>query len=212
MGKNMRARKITNTGTLKNIGKFPSLKNKSTIWFESLLERDFLYLIEFDKNVVKYREQPFKVKYLLDGKQRYYTPDFFIERHNENQVIEVKPQSKVEKEDFIAFSNQMKTFFAKEGFEYHVITDLTIRLQPKLRNIKLLWYYARLPITTKHQILIHSLFSNLSSITFSEICSFFCQAKEQKELVYALLFHGYLLVDIKKPLNAESLISIGNLD
>jgi hypothetical protein len=63
----MRARTPRNTGTLKNIGKFPSLKNKSTIWFESHLERDFIYLIEFDKSVTKYQEQPFKVKYFLDG-------------------------------------------------------------------------------------------------------------------------------------------------
>jgi|SRR5215213_8496013 len=208
----MRARTPRNSGTLKNIGKFPSLKNKSTVWFESHLERDFIYLIEFDKSVTKYQEQPFKVKYFLDGKQRLYTPDFFVEGQTKKQVIEIKPQSKIETEEFIHFSNHMKDFFAKEGYEYLVITDSTIRLQPKLSNIKLLWRYARMPITTKHQILIHKLFSSSLNISFSEICSFLDQMKEQKELIYALLFHGYLLIDIEQPLTSESLVLMGDFN
>ena len=76
----MKARRITNTGTLKNIGKFPSLKNKTMVWFESHLERDFIYLTEFDKSVIKYQEQPFKIQYFINGKKYKYTPDFLIER------------------------------------------------------------------------------------------------------------------------------------
>ncbi|MET0752747.1 MAG: TnsA endonuclease N-terminal domain-containing protein [Pyrinomonadaceae bacterium] len=208
----MRARTPKNSGTLKNIGKFPSLKNKSTVWFESHLERDFIYLIEFDKSVTKYLEQPFKVKYFINGKQHLYTPDFFLERQTEKQVIEIKPQSKIESEEFIHFSNHMKDFFFGEGYEYLVITDTTIWLQPKLSNIKLLWRYARMLITTKHQILIQELFENSSSIPFSEICSFLYEAKEQKELIYTLLFHGYLLTNIEKPITMQSLISIGDFN
>ncbi len=208
----MRERTPKNTGTLKNIGKFPSMKNKSTVWFESLLERDFIYLIEFDKDVTKYQEQPFKIKYFLNRKQRLYTPDFFVERWNKRQVIEIKPQSKIETEEFIYFSNYMANFFAREGYEYLVITDTTIRLQPKLSNIKFLWRYARIPITTKHQILIHELFDDSLSIPFSEVCSFLCQSKEQKELVYTLLFHGYLLIDIEQQITMESMLSMGDFN
>lgn len=208
----MRSRTPRNSGTLKNIGKFPSLKNKSIVWFESHLERDFLYLIEFDKDVIKYQEQPFKIKYFLAGKQRFYTPDFFVKRQNKKQVIEIKPQSKTESEEFIHFSNQMKSLFDEKGYEYHVITDLTIRLQPKLSNIKRLWRYARIPITARHEILIYELFSNSSILSLAETCSFFSHAKEQKDLVYTLLFHSYLLTDIEKPISAESLISIGNFN
>ena len=114
---NERARIPKNTGTLKNIGKFPSLKNKTSIWFESHLERDYIHLIEFDDDVIKYREQPFKIKYSLNGNQRLYTPDFFVERQNRNQIIEVKPQSKIETEEFIAFSTFMKGFLGKEDFD-----------------------------------------------------------------------------------------------
>ena len=206
----MRARTPRNTGTLKNIGKFPSLKNKKTVWFESHLERDFIYLAEFDKNIIKYQEQPFKVKYFFNGKARFYTPDFLLHKRDKEQIIEVKPQSKFEKEDFVVFSDFMRDFFTNKGYEYLVVTDSTIRLEPRLTNTKLLWRFARIPITVRHQVLIHELFGNSSGISFSEVCSFLFQKKEQKELVYALLFHGYLLTDIEKPITAKSVISIGD--
>ena len=208
----MRSRTPRNSGTLKNIGKFPSLKNRATVWFESHLERDFIYLIEFDKNVIKYQEQPFKIKYYLDGKRHFYTPDFFVERREKKQVIEIKPQFKTEDEEFIDFSNQMKSFFAREDYEFLVITDLTIRLQPRLSNIKLLWRYSRLPITTKQQILIHELFGNSSSISFSEISSSLGQTNQPKELVYALIFHGYLMTDLEQQLTEKSIISVGDFN
>ena len=208
----MKSRKITNTGTLKNIGKFPSLKNGKLVWFESHLERDFIYLTEFDKDVVQYREQPFKIQYLLDGKRHNYFPDFLLERKDKKQVIEIKPQSKTEKDDFIYFSKIMKNHLAKEGYEYLVITDSSIRLQPKLSNIKLLWRYARLPINTKHKILLYELFDNSKSFSFIEICSFLEQAKELRELIYTLLFHGCLITDIEKPITRDSVILIGTFN
>jgi hypothetical protein len=208
----MRSRTPKNTGTLKNIGKFPSLKNGSIVWFESHLERDFIYLIEFDKTVIRFEEQPFKINYFLGGKRHYYTPDFLVERQNKKQVIEIKPQSKAEKDEFIYFSKVIANHLLKEGYEYHVITDSSIRLQPKLSNIQLLWRYARLPINTKHKILLYEVFSSSLSFSFSEICSFLDQAKEPKELIYALLFHGYLLTDIEKSINADSVILMGDFN
>lgn len=208
----MKSRKITNTGTLKNIGKFPSLKNGKLVWFESHLERDFIYLAEFDKDVVRYIEQPFKIQYLLDGKRHNYFPDFLLEKKDKKQVIEIKPQSKVEKDAFIKFSKIMKNHLAKDGFEYLVITDSSIRLQPKLNNIKFLWRYARLPIGTKHKIMLYKFFRSSPSFLFSEFCSFLNHAKEPNELIYSLIFHGYLLIDIEKSITEDSVISVGNFN
>ena len=39
-------RKVTNCGTKKNIGLFSSYKMQTGIWYESLLERDYMYLLE----------------------------------------------------------------------------------------------------------------------------------------------------------------------
>ena len=44
-------------------GTFPSYKNKRNIFYESLLERDFYLLLEFNDDVDSYEEQPFKIYY-----------------------------------------------------------------------------------------------------------------------------------------------------
>lgn len=57
--------------------KFPSVKNRVTIYVESLLERDAALRLELDPNVVAYWSQPrVDVFYMPDGQPYRYTPDF----------------------------------------------------------------------------------------------------------------------------------------
>ena len=71
--------------------------------FESLLERDFLKLLEFDETISDVLEQPFTLEYTNEkGKPAIYTPDFFVERSAKgyagfgrirpSMIIEVKPR------------------------------------------------------------------------------------------------------------------------
>lgn len=47
--------------------------------FESTLERDFLMLLEFDKNVERFEVQPIKLEWMNElGKPRSYTPDVLV--------------------------------------------------------------------------------------------------------------------------------------
>ena len=79
-------RKITNQGNKKKIGFFPSEKNgRSTAW-ESLVERDFMYLLEFDSSVISYIEQPLTISYKDNGKNYKYTPDLMVVRKNKTQI------------------------------------------------------------------------------------------------------------------------------
>lgn len=90
----MGIRKITNGGR-KVIGKFPSIKMGRMIMWESQIERDYLYLVDFDVDVIFCQEQPLIVRYYndSDGKIHNYTPDFLlIRRDNKKQVIEVKDE------------------------------------------------------------------------------------------------------------------------
>ena len=44
------------------VGYFKSYKNNKQLAFESILERDFFTILEFDDAVVSYEEQPFQIK------------------------------------------------------------------------------------------------------------------------------------------------------
>ncbi|MBD2181884.1 hypothetical protein H6S82_00250 [Planktothrix sp. FACHB-1355] len=46
-------RKFSNTGCRRVIGKFLSLKMNTTIWWESQIERDYIYWLEIDPDYQK---------------------------------------------------------------------------------------------------------------------------------------------------------------
>jgi hypothetical protein len=51
-----------------------------SVWWESQIERDYIYLLEIDTDVISYKSQPFFLNYMKEGKTRKYTPDFWVKR------------------------------------------------------------------------------------------------------------------------------------
>lgn len=151
------ARKITNTGTSKNINKFFSVKVSTQpicIVCESILEKDYMYLLEIDPDVVFFRGQYPQLKYTLDGKPHTYTPDVLIQRKSKDreQVVEVKSASKVSSEKNASLFQIVAPIYQKLGYGFLIITDELIQLQPKLNNIKLLHRYSRVSFTLQNFI------------------------------------------------------------
>lgn len=190
-----RARKVVRRGVKRTVGKFPTVKPvKRSVHWESQLERDFYFLLEIDPNVISFKEQPMRLEYILDGKKHYYTPDLLVERTDKKQVIEVKPKSKVK--EYGRIFQLASNICEKYGYEFRVITDEIIRLQPRLYNVKLLWRYSRIPIQPQHQILCREFFSTKREATLGEVMQFFVAKCAGKQIVFALLYRGLLEVDL----------------
>lgn len=169
-------RKITNTGSSKIIGKFPSEKSGRLVGYESQLERDYVFLMEYDRKVACFTHQPLRLRFTLNGKKRTYTPDYLVLMENdEKHVIEVKPEKKVARyaEKFEA----VKQILTDNGYIFSVVTEKFIRKQPRLSNVKLLHRYCRIsrrPEAVKaaegffaqaaEQVLIDDAISNLSTM------------------------------------------------
>jgi len=137
-------------------GRFYSLKNKSAIHTESTLEQDFCYVLEFDKTVIEYLEQPVKIKYSYQGKDRSYTPDFFIAgRENDRpymRIYEVKPLKflKLHKDTFDVKFTAATEWCKNKGWEFHVINE-SIRGQV-LENYKFLYQFKRYECFVGHSL------------------------------------------------------------
>jgi hypothetical protein len=200
----MSARKITNKGTKKVIGKFPSLKMNRSIWWESQLERDYIYLLEFDPEVCSYMEQPCRIRYVLDGKERSYTPDFLVVRSYVHQIIEVKPEHQAAKEENIALFRVVAPLFQRDGYEFLVVTDAAIRIQPRLDNIKLFTKYSRTTIDPQHRIACHEFFVGKHKASLGELGQFFSDRGVGMQVVYALAYYGILIIDLMKPISFSS--------
>lgn len=149
----MPVRKVPNRGG-NIIGCFPSLKLERMVAFESLIERDFLYLLDFEADVTWFAEQPLTIPYRHAGKNLSYTPDFHVVRGGQSILVECKPQKFIRNDD-----NQRKFAVAQmwcevKGWEFQVVSDEQLRRGFRVHNVKLLTQFARYNIepTVKHYI------------------------------------------------------------
>lgn len=122
------------------------------VWYESFLERDFIYLLEFDPDVVSFAEQPFSLEYPVAGKAHTYTPDFQVRYvRQRNVLVECKPKAYVDTDENRLKFRAAHAWCAERGWEFRVVTDDIVRQGPRLQNIKLLTRYARLGVPPQSQ-------------------------------------------------------------
>lgn len=199
----MSFRRICNGGRLLNVSKFPSLKMRRNVLSESILENDFIHHLEHDSNVISYKEQATRIFFELDGKRRYYTPDFLVVRRiGKPQIIEVKLREKIS-QWFLQLYRIITPICEREGFEFVVSTELEIRT-PFLGNIKCLWKYARTPLYPFHQVLCYELFGTRSTASLEDVFEFFANRGVHKQVVLALLYFGIISTDLSVPLGPSS--------
>ena len=199
-------RKITNQGRRNRVvGKFMSAKMKRAIWWESQFERDYCYILEHDRDVIAYRSQPITISYSFENCVYKHTPDFEIIRHSLvlPQYAEIKPDDNAIKEDFIRLHRARCAFFHERGNEYILCTGSHLREGHRLRNIKLLYRYARAsldPVLLNRLRDIIPANSRLSMLEFAERCGTqgadicFC---------YALIYHGEITIDLDSPIQPD---------
>ena len=151
----MPVRKLNRTYSRSVSGVKYAEKASRQIGFESTLERDFIYLLEFDYNVEYFEEQPLKIEYFgVDRKLRSYTPDFFVRYVNHSEpaawfqpmLFEIKYRAdlwKNWKELKPKFQAAVR-FAAQKGWRFKILTEKEIRT-PYLTNAKFLLNYRKTP-------------------------------------------------------------------
>jgi hypothetical protein len=147
------------------IGRFPSFKMQRMIAFESLLERDFIYLLDYATAVTWFEEQPLTIEYQHEGKLLHYTPDFHLIEHGQQVLVECKPDHFVNTPD-----NQRKFAVAQAwcqacNWQFRIVTDADVRAGYRLHNVKLLTAYARLRLDPVLRSRLYATLQSLSSAT-----------------------------------------------
>ena len=139
------ARKFNRSRTT---GKFMSEKmSPAATYWESTIERDYFFLLDFDRTVNWFRDHPFKIYYKLNGKKRHYTSDVLVSRGNRIQLVEVKDARELDSDDNKKAFQVGKQFCQERGYEYVVVTDAEIRAGYLLENVKLLTRYRKQSVT-----------------------------------------------------------------
>lgn len=205
------ARTPSNSGRRANIGLFSSFKMNDNFWYESHLERDYMYLLEIDPNVISYRSQPFKIKYLVQGKKRTYTPDLFVELATEKHVAEVKPVSKVNSERNQEIFRHVAPQCKEQGWKFVVVTDQMIRVQPKLNNVKLLYTYSKVSLSFKDYIDLEKQFQKKETASLEEVGRDLASQDIDRTKLLRALYYGILETDLMQPISSNSLLTFSQV-
>jgi hypothetical protein len=152
----MPVRKVSNRGG-NIIGRFPSIKMKRMIAFESSIERDYLYLLDYEQNIEWFEEQPLTIEYQHNDKALGYTPDFHIIEMGRNVLVECKPHTLVDKDENQRKFHSAQTWCAGRQWRFRVVTDRDIRSGFRLENVKLLTRYARHTVSPQAKGRIYAL-------------------------------------------------------
>lgn len=122
-------------------GYFPSAKLGRMVAWESLLERDAILLLEFSPGVSSYREQPTVVQYADELRIRDYYPDFELVLGCGSLVhLEVKPSARLADPRVADKLRKIATHYALRRQDFRVVTELEIRREPLLTNLRALAY------------------------------------------------------------------------
>lgn len=181
------------------VGTFPSLKLGRPVRYTSSLERDILFVLEFEQAIVRYQEQPFQIEMdLPDQKTHRYTPDYAVWLTDSRMLVECKPLERVA-ESHSQQQIQIGTqWSADNDWQFMVVTDVDLRAGKRLENLKLLWRYSRLPISEKDCVGWQARCQQ--SMTVLDLA----QSPNCVPVVMYLLFHHYLQADLSQPLTVQS--------
>jgi hypothetical protein len=193
------------------IGSFSSLKMKSSIKYESTIERDFLYFLEYDPTVVEYYAQPMIIKTTdIKGKGHTYTPDFQVIRIDRREIIECKPEALLDQPHSKQQIEMGEGWANDNDHSFVIVTDTDLRKDHTLANLKLLWRYSRLaiPTVTMANCITH-LKMHPEGVTFEDLARFLASVADMVEMqqpykqtpfIYGMMFRHIMKIDPAKPI------------
>jgi hypothetical protein len=194
-------------------GKITSLKMGGVPYcYESSLERDAMYLLEFDRSVKAYYPQPFSIDYVIGKRQYKYTPDLLVVKHDgENEVWEVKPDSKL-----IDPKVQVKWSVLKQHCELsrkkaRMVTDKDIRKDYLIDNVMFLKHYGRYSGNAKPLVEnVLSLLELKTCLTINDVLAQLTdyQKNDILKCVYYMLYEQIISMEHKERISLNTKIFI----
>jgi hypothetical protein len=200
------ARKVVHRSTARIVGAIPlPLKNSELIEWESTLERDAILIFGFCPAVTFIQSQPIKFEYLdSSNKVGIHYPDFRVDLGPQKYLIEIKEESQLRK--YQERTTLMKIQAPLQGYEYLILDESVLRIQPRLNNIALLMRYRALRPTDELISAAAHAFSKKTNWTIAELM-------KQHDIIdvvaiYTLLVNYLITMDLHTTITASSTVRL----
>lgn len=195
-------------------GSFASLKNGRNMLHESLLERDFFLMLEFDNSVESYEEQPTELHYTYNGKKIKYTPDCLVHYNDGRQscIYEVKFSNEVkEKKVFLAQKfEQIEEYLNDNDMDFKLFTEMDVD-SIYLDNLIFLYNFSVIRNQTKIDAIKKVFLKNIH-IAYQDFLNAYSSNKyEQAEAIpyiWYLVLINFLSIDLYKKISNETILKV----
>ena len=160
-------------------GHFPSIKNNTSIGFESKLEKAHFLALEFDNEVISYQEQP-QIEIFFNGKNQIYSADCYVKRvensSKKDSIVEVKYTNEIEKrKDYFEKRFEAATISAnKLNLDFEIYTEEN-HSEIYLDNLDFLYRYKLYPIENKYENQIINLVKKNKKISAFDLANLISQ-------------------------------------
>jgi hypothetical protein len=169
--------------------------------YESLLERDWMLLMDFDWAVEWICEQPLRFCYRLDGRLASHVPDLLVWRAGRPELCDVKTEARLEDPGFLAQVEATGRACAEAGIAYRVLSEPDRQL---LANVRWLAGFREPPADPDNERsrMLVELIRGASTG-----CALLAGAVEPafaRPVLMNLLWVGEVIVDLTEPICEES--------
>lgn len=187
--------------------------------YESSLERDFLSLLEFCPDVIRFEVQPVSIEWFDDsGKKHMYTPDVLVHYKPSRQPVtiilyEVKYRSDLRK-NWSVLQPKFKVaraFCRQKGWMFKLVTEVEIHTV-YLQNVRFLLPYMRNAVVHEYyepyMILLDQKLKELKTATPRELVAAVFQDEWNQAKILPVLWYlvavGEIGADLNLPLTMNS--------
>lgn len=201
-------------------GSFASRKNAQMDGFESLLEKEYMLLLDFDEHVEHFEAQPVTIP--VSGIPKGYTPDVLVYfRPNPNSgdirkplLTEIKHTDDLKRnaEKYAPKFAAAEEYALQNNWEFRVTTQNDIRI-PRLANIKFLREYRNIAPSIEDTTKLIHLVKTLGGTTTPTALLEQLIVNEDDQLHWLpVIWHSILtrelIADQDKPLDHETILRL----
>jgi hypothetical protein len=169
--------------------------------YESLLERDWMLLMDFDRRVEWICEQPLRLRYTKDGRPASHVPDLLVWRDGAPELCDVKSEERVEDPEFQVQVRAMELACAEAGLGYRVLSEPDPQL---LVNARWLAGYREPPFDPDGEGARMLSMLAAGPCPISELLSGALEPALARPVLMHLLWVGRVLVDVVESIDDES--------
>jgi hypothetical protein len=169
--------------------------------YESLLERDWMLLMDFDRAVEWICEQPLRLRYRKDASPASHVPDLLVWRAGIPELCDVKSEERVDDPEFQAQVRATARACAEAGFGYRVLSEPDRQL---LVNVRWLAGFREAPADLDGERARMLAVLAAGPSTIAEVLSGACEVALARPVLMHMLWAGAALVDVGAPIDADS--------